>query len=115
MRSLVARRKNVSEEMIQKNITKKVKDNKCTYTPEFTALMSQISNIGQMSLSSTAQCTKEVFTFLTGHSPDTWVSKSTLSRWNKEVAELQNSQLLLHLLRMESWQMKAQEETRKSF
>ncbi|CAJ0903114.1 816_t:CDS:2 [Entrophospora sp. SA101] len=41
-----------------------------------------------MSLSSTTQCTREVFTFLTGHSPDTWVSKSTLSRWNKEVAEL---------------------------
>ncbi|CAJ0915430.1 20690_t:CDS:2, partial [Entrophospora sp. SA101] len=57
MRSLVSKRKNVSEGKIQKNITKKIKENKHTYTPEFTALISQISN-------------------------------STLSRWNKEVAEL---------------------------
>ena len=77
---------------------KQIPISSATYTPEL------IINIGQMSLSSTAQCIKEIFTFLTG-----------LSQWNKEVAELQNSQLLLHLLRMESWQMKAQEETRKSF
>ncbi|CAJ0832563.1 5304_t:CDS:2 [Entrophospora sp. SA101] len=45
MRSLVSKRKNVSEGKIQKNITKKIKENKHTYTPEFTALISQISNI----------------------------------------------------------------------
>jgi hypothetical protein len=88
MRSIVSRRKKISEEDIRKSMIKKIKENKYTYTPQFTALMSQISNIGQMSLSSTVQCTKEIFTFLTGHSPETWVSKSTLSRWNKEVAEL---------------------------
>ena len=51
-----------------------IKKNKHTYTPEFVALVAQMSNIGQSSLSSTVQCTQKFFTFLTGDSPDTWVS-----------------------------------------
>lgn len=86
IRSMVSKRKYLSKKEIHKGIKKMVKENKHTYTPEFIALVTQMSNIGQSSLSSTVQCTKEFFTFLTGDSPDTWISTSTLSRWNKEVA-----------------------------
>ncbi|CAJ0905380.1 13359_t:CDS:2 [Entrophospora sp. SA101] len=71
-----------------------VKENKHTYTPEFIALVTQMSNIGQSSLSSTVQCTREFFTFLVGDSPDTWISTSTLSKWNQDVARITVSENL---------------------
>ncbi|CAJ0848003.1 13433_t:CDS:2 [Entrophospora sp. SA101] len=71
-----------------------VKENKHTYTLEFIALVTQMSNIGQSSLSSTVQCTREFFTFLVGDSPDTWISTSTLSKWNQDVARITVSENL---------------------
>ena len=86
IRSIIS--KKISKKTIQKSIIKKVKENKHTYTPEFIALITKISNTGQISLFSAIQCTKELYIFLTDHSPNTWISASILSRWNKEIAEL---------------------------
>ncbi|CAJ0863632.1 17249_t:CDS:2, partial [Entrophospora sp. SA101] len=68
--------------VFQNAVAKKFKANKNAHTPEFVSLATQMSNIGQMSLSSTVQCTKEIFAFLTGQ------SHRTLARWNKEVAQV---------------------------
>ncbi|CAJ0881903.1 11376_t:CDS:2, partial [Entrophospora sp. SA101] len=87
-RSLVSKRKSISDKVFQNAVTKKFKANKNAYTPEFVSLATQMSNIGQMSLSSTVQCTKEIFAFLTGQSPESWLSHRTLARWNKEVAQV---------------------------
>src|SRR6185369_3470359 len=91
---MISKKKYISKKEIQKGIKKMVKENKHTYTPEFIALVTQMSNIGQSSLSSTVQCTREFFTFLIGDSPDTWISTSTLSKWNQDVARITVSENL---------------------
>jgi predicted RNase H-like nuclease (RuvC/YqgF family) len=79
IRSTVRKRRNISNKDIKNTIIKKIK-NKKTYTPEFVSLATDLSNIGQMSLASTVKCTKEMVTFLTDHSPESWLSSSNLSR-----------------------------------
>ncbi|CAJ0851978.1 7154_t:CDS:2 [Entrophospora sp. SA101] len=59
-RSLVSKRKSISDKVFQNAVTKKFKANKNAYTPEFVSLATQMSNIGQI----------------------------TLARWNKEVAQV---------------------------
>ena len=34
------------------------------------------------------ECSKAFYVFLTGESPEKWISTGTLSRWTKEVAEI---------------------------
>lgn len=113
IRSIVRKKKNISDKDIEKTIIKKIKQDKKAYTPEFVSLATDLSNIGQMSISSTVQCTKEIMTFLTGNSPESWLSSSTLSRWNKEVAQISVQQNLPQLSnQFGSYGIMADESTR---
>ena len=64
------------------------KTNKKEYTPQFVKLATEISNKGNNSVSSTVESTKAVFEFLTGKTSTKWISPSTLTKWNKEVAQI---------------------------
>ncbi len=112
IRSTVRKRRNISNKDIKNTIIKKIK-NKKTYTPEFVSLATDLSNIGQMSLASTVKCTKEMVTFLTDHSPESWLSSSNLSWWNKKVAQiLIQENLPLFTNQFDSYGIMADESTR---
>ena len=85
IRSLVSRRKSVSQKQFVKEVQKHFKKNKQEYTPDFLKLAADISNMGTISISSTIECTKALYIFLTGEIPERWISVNTLSRWNKDV------------------------------
>ncbi|CAI2182898.1 8906_t:CDS:2 [Funneliformis geosporum] len=57
-------------------------------TKMFVNLATEISNKGNNSVSSTVESTKAVFEFLTVETPTKWISSSTLTKWNKEVAQI---------------------------
>jgi hypothetical protein len=66
-----------------------------------------------MSLASTVKCTKEIVTFLTDHSPESWLSSSNLSRWNKEVAQISiQENLPLFTNQFDSYGIMADESTK---
>jgi hypothetical protein len=88
IRSIIQKRKTISPEQFGKEAEKLIKTNKKEYTPQFVKLATEISNTGHNSISSTAECTKKIYTFLTGKELDESISRSTISRWNKEVAKL---------------------------
>jgi hypothetical protein len=87
IRSIQKSRK-VSSEQFKKEAEKLIKVNKKEYTPEFIQLVTELSNTGVISISSTAECTKIIQAFLTGKEPEKCISKNTISRWNKEMARL---------------------------
>ncbi|CAG8547519.1 8062_t:CDS:2 [Dentiscutata erythropus] len=88
IRSVVRKRQKISDKNVNKAIIKKFKQNDRTYTPEFVSLATNLSTTGQVSIASTVQYTKKIVAFLTGYSPQLWLSASTLSRWTKEVAQI---------------------------
>ncbi|CAI2195196.1 14020_t:CDS:2, partial [Funneliformis geosporum] len=112
IRSTVRKKRNISNKDIKNTIIKKIK-NKKTYTPEFVSLATDLSNVGQMSLASTVKCTKEMVTFLTGDSPESWLSSSNLSRWNTEVAQISIQENLPEFTnKFDSYGIMADESTR---
>ncbi|CAG8758966.1 33246_t:CDS:2, partial [Racocetra persica] len=51
-----------------------------------------ISNTGQTSIHATIESTKVFYQFLTGESPQYWITSSTLARWNLEIVTLSFNQ-----------------------
>jgi len=88
MRSVIRKKKDISPEQFKKGADKLIKANKKEYSPQFVQLVTELSNTGVISISSTVECTRKLYTFLTGKKPDKWISSDTISRWNQETAKL---------------------------
>ena len=88
MRSIIRKKRDISPERFKKGAEKLIKENKKEYTPQFIQLVTELSNTGVISISSTVECTRKLYTFLTGKEPDKWISRGTISRWNQETAKL---------------------------
>lgn len=88
IRSITQKRKKMSPEQFKMETEKLIKVNKKEYTPQFVQLVTELSNTGIISISSTVELTKKMYTFLTGEEPDKWISVGTVSRWNEEIARL---------------------------
>ncbi|CAG8830121.1 9085_t:CDS:1, partial [Racocetra persica] len=111
--SSIRKKRKISDKNIEKAIVKKIKQNNCKYTTEFVSMATKLSTIGQISISSTVQCTKEIITFLTGQPSRSCLSPSTLSRWTKEVAEISIQDNIPQFLnRFSSYGILADESTR---
>lgn len=94
IRSIAQQKKKISPEQFKKEAEKLIKVNKKEYTPQFVQLVTELSNTGIISVSSTVECTKKMYAFLTGEEPDKWISTGTVSRWNQEIARLLTSENL---------------------
>ena len=88
MRSIIRKKRDISPEQFKKGAEKLIKENKKEYTPQFIQLVTELSNTGVISISSTVECTRKLYTFLTGKEPDKWISRGTISRWNQETTKL---------------------------
>ncbi|CAB5375556.1 unnamed protein product [Rhizophagus irregularis] len=88
IRAAIQNAKKVTPTNFQKTVKRIFKTNKKEYTPQFVKLVTEISNKGNNSVNSTVESTKAVFEFLTGEMPTKWISPSTLTKWNKEVAQI---------------------------
>jgi hypothetical protein len=88
IRAAIQNAKKIMPNKFKKTVNKMFKVNKKEYTPQFVQLATEISNKGHNSISSTIESTKAVLEFLTGETPTTWISPSTLTKWNKEVAQI---------------------------
>src|SRR6266542_3501975 len=60
-------------------------------------MATQITQIGQVSMQSTVECMKLVYEVLTGKSPKTRFSHSTLATWHKDISTLQMDSHLLEI------------------
>jgi len=88
IRSINQKGKKISPEQFKREAEKLIRVNKREYTPQFVQLVTELSNTGIVSISSTVECTKKMYAFLTGEKPDKWLSTGTVSRWNQEIARL---------------------------
>ncbi|RIB20224.1 hypothetical protein C2G38_2179820 [Gigaspora rosea] len=59
---------------------KKLFKSKNEYSTQFLQTATEISNLGQISLKSTAAYTKKFYEFITGEEPEKWIDGHTLSR-----------------------------------
>ncbi len=94
IRSITRQKKRISPEQFKREAKKLIKVNKKEYTPQFVQLVTELSNTGIISVSSTVECTKKMYAFLTGEKPDKWIATGTVSRWNQEIARLFTSESL---------------------
>lgn len=94
IRSAIQKNKKISQYQFRKEVEKKFKSNKKEYSPELMKFATSVSNTGSISISSTVECVKTMYTFLTGQEPEKCITTSTISRWNKEVAHMFVSQKL---------------------
>ncbi|GBB90493.1 hypothetical protein RclHR1_17480006 [Rhizophagus clarus] len=62
--------------------------NKRKYISNTVWLATSIAQVGEISMHSTIECTKLIYEFLTGESPQNWLSTSTLRTWHKDVSQL---------------------------
>ncbi|CAG8821439.1 38938_t:CDS:2, partial [Gigaspora margarita] len=92
IRVAIQKAKQIKPNQFRNAASKLFKINHKEYSAKFVKLATDISTIGHTSIRATVECTKAVFQFLTGESPQQWIAPSTLARWNKEVAALSFSQ-----------------------
>ncbi|CAG8853368.1 40072_t:CDS:1, partial [Gigaspora margarita] len=88
IRSAIQKAKKITPQNFQKSATKFFKLNKKEYSGKFMQLATEISNINGNSINSSIACTKKFYEFITNDNSKKWISASTLSRWNKEIAIL---------------------------
>ncbi|KAF0488689.1 hypothetical protein F8M41_022194 [Gigaspora margarita] len=88
IRSAIQKAKKITSQNFQKSAKKFFKLNKNEYSSKFMQLATEISNINGNSINSSIACTKKFYEFITNDDSKKWISASTLSRWNKEMAIL---------------------------
>ena len=88
MWSAIQNAKKITPKQLQIANKKLFKLNKKEYDTQFVKLITDISLIGHTSITTAVECLKAFYTFLTGESPEKWISTGTLSCWTKEVAEI---------------------------
>lgn len=94
-----------------------MKNNK-EYNFKFMKLATQVSQIGQTSFIAAAENIKTVFNFLTGDDTQSWVSETTISRWHREISEVQVQNIFQranqsNYFTFGIWQMNQVEEKKK--
>ncbi|CAG8604019.1 27396_t:CDS:2, partial [Dentiscutata erythropus] len=72
--------------------SKLFKINNNEYDVRFVKLATNISTIGQTSISATVEITKAVYQFVTRKMPPHWITARTLAQWNNEIAAVSFAQ-----------------------
>ncbi|CAG8497842.1 12725_t:CDS:2 [Dentiscutata erythropus] len=88
IRSAIQKAKQVQPNQFHHMAKKLFKKNKKVYTAEFVKLVTDISNMGVISIQASVDCTKAMYKFLTGDMPTHWISPSIVAKWNKDIAAL---------------------------
>ncbi|CAJ0831497.1 1902_t:CDS:2, partial [Entrophospora sp. SA101] len=88
------------------------KINKNEYSPQMVWLATRITQVGQVSMHSTVECLRLVYQFLIGEKPKKWLSRSTLSTWHQEVANLEVHSTITQLSEVNSYGIMVDESTR---
>ncbi|CAB4404966.1 unnamed protein product [Rhizophagus irregularis] len=70
-----------------------VMKNKHHYSTNFINMVTQVSQIGQISFKNTAQAVQLILGFLTGESSPLPISSNSIIRWNKEISEIHVNQI----------------------
>ncbi|PKY52833.1 hypothetical protein RhiirA4_470718 [Rhizophagus irregularis] len=88
IRSLVQKSSTMSNDIFKNKINSLFMVNKRKYTSNTVWLVTSIAQVGEISMNSTIECTKLIYEFLTGESPQNWLSTSTLRTWHEDVSQL---------------------------
>ena len=75
-------------------------------------LSTSMTQVGQVSMHSTIDCLHLVYEFLIGEKPKKWLSRSTLSTWHQEVANLEVNSTITKLSEVNSYGVMVDESTR---
>ena len=67
---------------------------------------------GRTSINEFVECLRLVYQFLIGEDPIRWLSRSTLSTWHKEVAQLEINSTIKQLSKSTSYGIMVDESTR---
>lgn len=78
----------MSNDIFKNKINSLFMDNKRKYTSNTVWLATSIAQVENISMCSTIKCIKLIYKFLTGKSPQNWISTSTLHTWHKDVSQL---------------------------
>lgn len=112
IRSLVHKSGNFSENEFKNQVKSLFKINKNEYSPQMVWLATRITQVGQVSMRSTVECLQLVYQFLIGEKPKKWLSRSTLSTWHQEVANLEVHSTITQLSEVNSYGIMVDESTR---
>ncbi|CAJ0868710.1 4193_t:CDS:2 [Entrophospora sp. SA101] len=112
IRSLVRKSGNFSENEFKNQVKSLFKINKNEYSPQMVWLATRITQVGQVSMHSTVECLRLVYQFLIGEKPKKWLSRSTLSTWHQEVANLEVHSTITQLSEVNSYGIMVDESTR---
>ena len=75
-------------------------------------LSTSMTQVSQVSMHSTIDCLHLVYEFLIGEKPKKWLSRSTLSTWHQEVANLEVNSTITKLSEVNSYGVMVDESTR---
>ena len=112
IRSLVRKSGNFSKNEFKNQVKSLFKINQHEYSPQMVWLSTSMTQVGQVSMHSTIDCLHLVYEFLIGEKPKKWLSRSTLSTWHQEVANLEVNSTITKLSEVNSYGVMVDESTR---
>ncbi|CAG8602904.1 18215_t:CDS:2, partial [Cetraspora pellucida] len=111
IRSLVRRSKQISSEDFKKQVKALFKSNDQHYSLDMIWLTTKLTQIGQVSMRATIECTKLIYEFLTGELPKSWLSIERITTWHKHVSELAVSNFVKRAQQSNAFGITADEST----
>jgi len=112
IRSLARQSRQITNTAFKKQLKNIFKTNKRDYSSNTIWLATNISQVGQISLRSTAECMRLIYEFLIGEPPQNLLATSTLRTWHQDISKLHVDTQIYQAITASSFGILVDESTR---